>query len=237
MKGHFRTASGAYGFGGDRVVESQSHLFWAEAALSYTLPKSQQNFYGRLTAGTSVDADRFSAYRLGGYLPLVSEFPLSLPGYYFQEISARQFVLLTASYLLPLDEKKQWNINVNAGSAFVDYLPGTAQPGNWLNGVGGGVMYRSPSGGTKIMVSYGYGVDAIRTRGRGAQSIGLLMQFDLGRKPSDTSIPRNRRAGAAGSGCSINGALRFNLREARRLGLLWRRCAYGGIGRHATLRW
>ena len=57
----------------------QSHLFWAEAALSYTLPKSQQNFYTRLTAGTSVDADRFSAYRLGGFLPLVSEFPCRCP--------------------------------------------------------------------------------------------------------------------------------------------------------------
>lgn len=188
-EGHFRTTSGGYGFGGDREVESQSHLFWAEAAMSYTLPKSQQNFYGRLTAGTSVNADRFNAYRLGGFLPLVSEFPLSLPGYYFQEISARQFVLLTASYLVPLDAKKQWNFNLNAGSALVDYLPGTAQPGNWLNGVGGGLMYRSPSGGTKIMVSYGYGVDAIRTHGRGAQSIGLLMQFDLGRRPSDTFNP------------------------------------------------
>ena len=86
-------------------LNQQSHLFWAEAALAYTLPKSQQNFYVRLTAGTSVDADRFSAYRLGGFLPLVSEFPLSLPGYFYQEISARQFVLLNANYLLPLDQK------------------------------------------------------------------------------------------------------------------------------------
>ena len=112
-EGQFRTDSGPYGFNGvsyDRSVEEQSHLFWAEAALSYTLPKSQQNFYVRLTAGTSVDADRFSAYRLGGYLPLVAEFPLSLPGYYFQEISARQFVLFNANYLLPLDKSQRWNL-------------------------------------------------------------------------------------------------------------------------------
>jgi hypothetical protein len=102
-EGHLRTDPGTYGFSGDRRTQRQSHLFWAEAALAYTLPKSQQSFYVRLTAGTSVDADRFSAYRLGGFLPLVSEFPLSLPGYYFQEISARQFVLLNANYLVPLD--------------------------------------------------------------------------------------------------------------------------------------
>ncbi len=69
-EGQFRTDSGAYGYNGDDELNQQSHLFWAEAALSYTLPKSQQNFYVRLTAGTSVDADRFSAYRLGGFLPL-----------------------------------------------------------------------------------------------------------------------------------------------------------------------
>ena len=178
-EGQFRTASGTYGFNGDRAVEDQSHLFWAEAALSYTLPKSQQNFDVRLMAGTSVDADRFSAYRLGGSLPLVSEFPLSLPGYYFQEISARQFVLLNANYLLPLDKSQRWNLNVNASSTVVDYLPGEGQPGNWLSGVGGGILYRSPSDRFKIMLDYACGVDAIRSHGRGAQSIGLLMQWDL----------------------------------------------------------
>jgi hypothetical protein len=178
-EGQFRSASGSYGFNDDREVESHSHLFWAEAALSYTLPKSQQNFYVRLMAGTSMDADRFSAYRLGGYLPLVSEFPLSLPGYYFQEISARQFVLFNANYLLPLDKSQRWNLSVNAASAVVDYLPGEEQPGNWLNGVGGGIFYRAPSDRLKIMLDYAYGVDAMRSHGRGANSIGILLQWDL----------------------------------------------------------
>ena len=184
-EGHLRSDSGAYG---DTTVKGelkeQSHLFWAEAALAYTLPKSQQSFYVRLTAGTSVDADRFSAYRLGGFLPLIAEFPLSLPGYFYQEISARQFVLLNANYLLPLDPQKRWNIDVNAASAFVDYLPGESQPGNWLNGVGGGILYHSRSDRWKIMLNYAYGIDAIRSHGRGANSIGLLVQFDLGRKHS-----------------------------------------------------
>src|SRR5208337_1125474 len=111
-----------------------------------------------------------------------AEFPLSLPGYYYQEISARQFVLLYANYLLPLDPKKCWNIDVNAASAFVDYLPGESQPGNWLNGVGGGILYRSPSQRLKVMVNYAYGVDAIRSHGRGANSIGGFLQLDLGRQ-------------------------------------------------------
>ena len=183
-EGHWRTDPGAYGINGAYELESQSHLFWSEAALAYTLPQSQQSFYVRLTAGASVDADHFSAYRLGGFLPLVSEFPLSLPGYYFQEISARQFVLFNANYLLPLDPAKLWSLDLNASTAVVDYLPGEGQPGNSLTGVGGGILYHTPSQRVKIMVNYAYGIDAIRAAGRGAGSIGVLMQIDLGRMNS-----------------------------------------------------
>ena len=185
-EGQFRTDSGAYGFGGDRKLNQQSHLFWAEAALAYTLPESQQNFYVRLTAGTSLDADRFSGYRLGGFLPLESEFPLSLPGYYFQEISARQFALFNVNYLLPLDPKKRWDVDLNASGAFVDYLPGLDQPGHWLSGVGGGILYHSPSDRLKIIATCAYGFDAIRAHGRGAQSVGVLIQLDLGGTHSRT---------------------------------------------------
>ncbi len=178
-EGHLRSNPGAYGFSGDRELNGQSHLFWAEAALAYTLPESQQSFYVRLTAGTSADADRFSAYRLGGFLPLIAEFPLSLPGYNFQEISARQFVLLTGNYLLPLDKNARWNFDLNAASAVVDYLPGESQPGNSLNGVGGGILFRSRSDRLKILLTCAYGIDAIRDGGRGAQNIGLLLQWDL----------------------------------------------------------
>jgi hypothetical protein len=177
-EGKFRTGSGTYGYG-DRSVEPQSHLFWSEALLAYTLPKLKHCFYVSLTAGTSIDADRFSAYRLGSLLPLVAEFPLSLPGYYYQEISARQFVLAGGNYTIPLDRKQHWNLNATASTAVVDYLPGTGQPSNWNSGLGGGILYKSPA--WKIMFGYGYGVDAIRSSGRGAQSIGVLVQFDLGK--------------------------------------------------------
>jgi hypothetical protein len=183
-EGHLRTDPGTYGINNSDELESQSHLFWSEAALAYTLPKSQQSFYLRLTAGTSVDADRFSAYRLGGFLPLISEFPLSLPGYYFQEISAQRFVLLNANYLVPLDPGKLFDLNLNASTAVVDYLPGESQPGSSLSGVGGGILYHTPSNRLKFMLNYAYGIDAIRSNGRGASSIGVLMQIDLGRMNS-----------------------------------------------------
>jgi hypothetical protein len=183
-QGEFRTASGAYGFNGDRDVESESHLFWASAALSYTLPESQQNFFARIIAGTSVDADRFSAYRLGGFLPLVAEYPLSLPGYFFQELSARQFALINASYILPIAPNQRWNLEFNGATAGIDYLSGTGQPGNWVSGVGAGILYRAPSDRFKCIAAYAYGIDAIRTGGRGANSVSILIQFDLGKTRS-----------------------------------------------------
>jgi hypothetical protein len=176
-EGQFRTGSGTYGYG-DRTVEPQSHLFWGEAMLAYTLPELKHSFSLSVTAGASVEADRFSAYRLGSLLPLVSEFPLSLPGYYYQELSARNFVLVAGTYMIPIDRNQRWNLAATASTAAVDYLPGLEQPGNWNTGLGAGIFYKTPS--LKIMVGYGYGVDAIRSEGRGAQSVGILLQFDLG---------------------------------------------------------
>jgi hypothetical protein len=192
-EGQFRMHPDTYGFesaahpAGDRSIRPDSHLFWATALLAYTMTNSGQSFYVNLTAGTSVDADRFSAYRLGALLPLVSEFPLSLPGYYYQEISAKQFVLLGGNYIIPIDKKNHWNVSINAATAGVDYLPGFKQPGDWLSGVGGGILYQSSS--FKIMAGYAYGIDAIRTGGRGAHSLGILMQFDLGHAKQELLYP------------------------------------------------
>jgi hypothetical protein len=175
-EGFFRTDDRSYGFNKDRKLEPMSHLFWGEALLAYTLPEWKHNFYVSLTAGTSLDADRFSTYRLGALLPLVAEYPLSLPGYYYQEISAQDFVLLGVNYIVPLDDKQKWNINGTLTTAGVNYLSGLEQPGNWHSGVGLGILYKTQS--LKVMLGYGYGVDAIRSQGRGAHSIGILMQVD-----------------------------------------------------------
>jgi hypothetical protein len=184
-EGQFRTDDGVYGYG-DRSVEPDSHLFWAEALLAYTTTL-RHNFDIRLTLGTSINPDRFSTYRLGALLPLISEFPLSLPGYYYQEISATDFVLLSGSYLLPLHQKQRWNLHFSAATALVDYLNGLDQAEHSHTGVGAGVLYRTPS--FKMMVGYAYGVDALRSGERGAHSIGVLMQLNWGRARQEMISP------------------------------------------------
>lgn len=177
-RGDFRTSQDEYGYNEDRFVESDSHLFWGQALLAYTLPELEHNFRVSLTVGSTVDADRFSAYRLGALLPLSAEFPLTLPGYFFEELSAERFALGGMSYLMPLDRKQRWHVNAQVTTAYVDYLDGLEQPNRWNSGVAGGILYRSPQDFLKVLLVYAYGVDAIRDDHRGAHSVGVLLQFD-----------------------------------------------------------
>ena len=181
QESQFRANSGWYGFNNDREVHISSHLFWARGLLTYTFPKLQHSFTVNLTGGTSAEADRFSSYRLGGILPFAAEFPLTLPGYYFQEISADRFVLLAGQYSLPLDRENRWAFTAVAATAAVRYVEGVEQPGDWHSGVGGGIRYRSPKDAWQVVLAYAYGFDAIRNDNRGAHNIGVLVQFDLER--------------------------------------------------------
>jgi hypothetical protein len=188
-EGQFRFNGGDYGFASDRRVESNSHLFWGRALLAYTFAESKQNFMVSLTAGTSANADRFSAYRLGGFLPLGSEFPLSLPGYFYQELSATRFALFNANYSVPLDPAKRFSLNLVASSAVMSYLPGLEQPGSWNSGVGGGLSYHSTSDAWQVLLDYGYGINAIRDGGHAAQTVGILVQINLERTHSQYFDP------------------------------------------------
>jgi hypothetical protein len=178
-EGQLRSDPGLYGYAHDRELNQDTHLFWARAYLAYTFPKSRHNFSVSITSGASLNADRLSAYRLGGVLPMGTEFPLSLPGYYYQELTAERFLLIDGQYTMPLDKAKCWFLTGFAGTGLVDYLPGLEQPGHWHSGLGGGVAYESPSRSWMVILGYGYGIDAIRGDSRGAQVVGLFCQFDL----------------------------------------------------------
>ena len=174
----FRDNAHAYGFNNDRLVESDSHLVWARTLLKYTF-QNEHLFEFSITAGTSIRPDRFSAYRLGGVLPFATEFPLNLPGYYYQEISAKKFVQFDGQYSFPLTPKKNLRLSLYGGGARVDYLDGLEQPGGWHSGAGGGLTFISPTGAWMTTVLYAHGFDALRKDGQGANQIGLIFQWDL----------------------------------------------------------
>ena len=70
--------------------------------------------------------------------------------------------------------------------ASVDYLAGVEQPVHVHSGVGLGVGYRSPRDTWQMVLAYSYGFNAERSHGYGAQSLGLLVQWDLEAKKRRT---------------------------------------------------
>lgn len=176
-----RTDNGRYGFARDRQLEATSHRFFGRAQLTYTLPRWEHNMMVGLMGGTVLNADRFSAFRIGGALPFTSEFPLYLPGYFYQELSAEDFGLAYGMYSIPFGPSKQWNVMAIAGTALVNYVHGLEQPGDWNSGVGGGIGYTAKNRRWRMMVTSGYGIDAIRSDGRGGYNAGMMFQYNFGK--------------------------------------------------------
>ena len=175
----WRTGLAPYGFSGDREVSAASSLYWVYAGLNYSWTNVGCKISFAVTAGGSSSADRFSAWRLGGVLPLVSEFPLVLPGYYYEELTAENFLHLYFRYSVPLDRPHRFELMFEAASARLNYLPGFEQPGPWQTGAGVGLAFTPKNQMCRIVIRYGYGFNAIRGGEQGAQSIGLLVQLDF----------------------------------------------------------
>jgi hypothetical protein len=173
-----RFNAGPYGFNGDRWLNADTHRYWGRALLAYTFPQTEHQFEVSLTAGGSVNADRFSMYQLGGSLPFISEVPLYLPGYHLDEISADRFALFAGSYVLPLWRESCWALTAYGAAGWVDYHSGFEQAGNFHSGAGGGILYRSRSRAWLLGVTYGYGFQAIRAEG-GGQSVTFVLQYDV----------------------------------------------------------
>jgi len=168
-----------YGYGDTRELSPSTGLYWAYANFNYTWTNIHHRIAFSMTAGGSDGADPLNAWRLGGVLPLVAEFPLMLPGYYYEELTAQSFLDFYSAYLFPLDPAGRWQLRFEAGAARVNYIPGFEQPTAWQSGVGIGLAFTPPDRAFHIVVRYGYGFQAERDGSLGAQSIGLLFQYDF----------------------------------------------------------
>ena len=176
-EGQFRTDAGTYGYNGDRELEPLTQLLFGRALLVYTLPESKQNFSLSLTGGGTSHADRFSAYRLGGNLPLSSECPLLIPGYFYEELSASAFVNLSGEYILPLDTAKHWDLLLYGSrrrtGLFARVVAAGALELRCRRRCGLSREFLAGAGQLRLRVQ------AIRDGDRGGQNIGLLLQYDL----------------------------------------------------------
>jgi hypothetical protein len=177
----WRSNHDPYGFAGDRALSGGTDLYWLYAGFNYSWTNIGHQVSFAFMAGGTTDADRFSAWRLGGVLPLISEFPLMLPGYYYQELTATRVLHFYGSYLIPLDPAHQFHFRLEAAGAFLDYLPGFEQLHHWQTGVGCGIAFTPRNRSCSIVARYGYGFNALRDGTEGAHSIGVLLQYDFER--------------------------------------------------------
>ena len=188
-EGVVRMQPGTYGYNGDRQVEEWVHNLWGRALLIYTIPDWEHQFEVNFAGGTSWNTDRFSAFRLGGFMPLAEEFALLMPGYYFQEISAKSYGYFGLAYRVPIDAANRWQWKAFATGAVLDFLPGLEFDQNFLAGIGTGLGYNAPSGAWQAMIAYGYGFQAARPDDMAGHSIGFLLQFDLERQRHPDAQP------------------------------------------------
>jgi hypothetical protein len=100
---------------------------------------------------------------------------------------AQDFGLLYGLYAIPLGESKSWSVFAGGATAVVDYLDGFEQSGNWNSGVTGGLSFKSNNRRLQTVAAFGYGIDAIRSDGRGGYSVSLMLQYNFGGKVSSAS--------------------------------------------------
>ena len=198
-EGKFRSRDIKYGYNEDRMLRQDAYFAWTRAHMAYNFPESKRYASATITMGTSGNADRLNAWRLGGSLPLVSEFPLSIPGYAHQELTGRSFALMEARGLTPVDSKKRLGVGLWGAVSSVDYLPGFEQHGSINSGVGAWTQYDTPQRRWRMALQYGYAVHALRGGRRGAHGIGMMVQYNIGAPdwglPFDPKAPSDRPRG------------------------------------------
>jgi hypothetical protein len=173
----YRTETGTFGFPEHREpLESLSQRAWGRLAAVIS-PADGHTVDVLLTAGFSRDADLLSSFRLGSALPFRSEFPLILHGYFVEEVFAKRFWLLNASYRFPAwPGARKVTIRVGGDIAGVDYIAGHRLPREHLRGVGTDLSVTLTPRLTVVM-GYGYGFDAPRNGGFGGHEAHALIEL------------------------------------------------------------
>jgi hypothetical protein len=172
----YRESAGRYGFA--EQPQETKHLTqrtWARLGGTYTFWGSQATAY--LNAGIAEDTDALSAFRMGGGLPMRTEFPLLLRGYNTDELFARRYVLINLSYRFPIwPGQDRVQLELLGDYAQVAYVTNHHLPRSGLAGVGANLSFALTRGLT-LAVGYGYGVDAPRRQGFGGHEVTTLLEY------------------------------------------------------------
>jgi hypothetical protein len=146
--------------------------------LGAKIPVDQTTWFLLFTGGTGHDLDELSAYRLGGNIVNADPTIYTLHGYYTKEFFARDFGLVNFEVRQQVNEQHRVTLHFYADCAAERSVPPDQTNERVLPGLGAGVGFRS-FWKTDVLVSYGYGFNAVRDGDRGGHevAIGLEKQF------------------------------------------------------------
>ncbi|HVM59555.1 MAG TPA: hypothetical protein VMV72_01710 [Verrucomicrobiae bacterium] len=144
-------------------------------SLTAKFPVQQTTFYARVAGGYGHDLDEISSYKIGGNLLGVEPFTVTVHGYFTREFLADDFGVANTEIRQQLTD---WHaITLHLYGDWAIYKPVPPNPPDWHNilGVGTGLSFRA-IWDTDWLLSYGYGINAVRDGHNGGHEVGLALQ-------------------------------------------------------------
>jgi hypothetical protein len=147
----------------------------AFASLSGKIPITGTTLYARLCGGLGEHIDELSAWKLGGNLIGAESLSFQLHGYYLRELFADDFGLANLDWSFPLLPNRKLTGHLYGDWAVVK--PPLPQPADFHNyfGTGAGLGFLGPCR-TRCLLTYGYGINAVRNGDRGGHEVGLAVE-------------------------------------------------------------
>jgi hypothetical protein len=144
-------------------------------SLAGKVPVKDTTVFARVGGGLGDGLDQLSSYKIGGNLLQVEPFAATLHGYYTREFFADDFVMANLAVSQRINQKHQLGLHAYVDWAMLKPVPPDAPDWHHYIGVGAGVSFRM-FWNTRTLLSYGYGINAVRNGDHGGHEIGLALE-------------------------------------------------------------
>jgi hypothetical protein len=175
---NYRSGFDAFGPDSGPVLGRQSEYERVFSSLTFKLPAGPTVVDARLCGGYGDHLDELSAWKLGGNLVNVGSYAYTLHGYYLHEFCTDRFVMSNLALTVPVNDDHKLAVHFYGDWANARGVPPLEREYHNYFGVGSGVSFRAPWK-TDVLLSYGYGINAVRNGGHGGHEValGLERQF------------------------------------------------------------
>ncbi len=171
---NYRSGFEAFGPNG-ALLPAHTEYRRVYGSLAAKIPVQQTTFFARVGGGLGEDLDELSAYKLGGNLLGVDQFAATLHGYYTREFFADDFGIANLELRQQLTEEHALAVHLYGDWAVLKPVAPEAPDWDNIFGVGAGVSFRA-LWDIDWLISYGYGINAVRNGERGGHEIGLALE-------------------------------------------------------------